>query len=226
MARRTLQVVRHRPVILVAVGFADHVGDERRDAAQLRVAEGVFRTGVGEEASVCIGRAFGHHDHAVADALHGLLDARQERHRVEGDLREQDDVRRCIAALAGEPACGGDPTGMAPHHLHHEHFGGSPRHRGDIERGLECGHGDELGDRAEARAAVGEGQIVVHGLRHADAGDGVAERLAHLRDLVRGVHRVVAAVVEEISDVMGLEDLDQTLVLGAVLVQTLELEAC
>ena len=225
MARRTLQVVRHRPVVLVAVGFADHVGDERRDATQLRVAEGVFRAGIGEEASICVGRAFGDDDHAVADALHGLLDARQEGHRIEGDLREQDDVRRRIAALAGESACGGDPAGVAAHHLHHEHFGGGARHRGDVERGLQRRDGDVLRDRAEARAAVGEGQVVIHGLRHADAGDGIAERLAHLRDLVRGVHRIIAAVVEEIADVMGLEDLDQPLIFGAVLVETLELEA-
>ena len=72
---------------------------------------------------------------------------------------------------------------------------------------------------------VGDGQVVVDGLRHADADDRVAELLADLRHLVRGVHRVAAAVVEEVADVVRLEDLDQPLVLGAVLVEALELVA-
>ena len=114
---------------------------------------------------------------------------------------------------------------MASHHLHHEHLGGGLGHRGDIKRGLERRDRDILRDRAETRAAIGVGQVVVDRLGHADAGDRVAELLAHLRDLVRGVHRVVAAVVEEVADVVGLEDLDQPLVLGAVLVEALELEA-
>ena len=68
-------------------------------------------------------------------------------------------------------------------------------------------------------------QVVVDGLRHADAGDRVAERGADLRDLERGVHRIVAAVVEEVADVVRAEHLDQALVLGAVLLEALELEA-
>jgi hypothetical protein len=42
---------------------------------------------------------------------------------------------------------------------------------------------------------------------------------------VRGVLRVAAAVVEEITDVVRAKDLDQTLVFGAVLVEALELVA-
>src|SRR6202034_4592909 len=84
---------------------------------------------------------------------------------------------------------------------------------------------DVLGDRAEPWTAVGVRQIVVDGFGHADAGDGKAERGPDLRHLERGIHRIVAAVVEEVADVVRAENLDQALVLGAVLLDTLELEA-
>ena len=44
--------------------------------------------------------------------------------------------------------------------------------------------------------------------------DRIAQRRADLRDLEAGVGRIVAAVVEEIADVVRLEDLDQALVLA------------
>ena len=127
--------------------------------------------------------------------------------------------------LAGEPGRGRNPTRVPPHDLEDEHARRGARHRRDVERGLARRHGDVFRDRAEARARVGNRQIVIDGLRHADADDGVAELTPKLRHLVRGVHRVAAAVVEEIADFVRLEDLDQPLVLGAVLLEALELVA-
>ena len=133
---------------------------------------------------------------------------------------------RCIAGLvARETAGGGDPAGMPTHDLHHEDLGRGARHGGDIERRLARGDGDVFRDRAEAGTAVGVRQIVVDRLRHADTGDRIAQGLADLRDLERGVHGVVAAVVEEIPDVVRFEDLDEALVFGAVLLEALQLEA-
>ena len=42
---------------------------------------------------------------------------------------------------------------------------------------------------------------------------------------MRGVHRIVAAVIEEEADVMRAEDFDESLVLGLVLVEALQLVA-
>jgi len=49
--------------------------------------------------------------------------------------------------------------------------------------------------------------------------------LRQLRYLVAGISRITAAIVEKIADVVGLEDLDQTLVFGSVLFQPLEFVA-
>ncbi len=68
-------------------------------------------------------------------------------------------------------------------------------------------------------------QIVVNRLRHTNTRNREPQRRADLRHLEGGVHRVVATVVKEIADVVSAEDLDQPLVLGAVLIDALELEA-
>src|SRR6185437_6103058 len=72
-----LQIVRHCPVVLVAVRGADHAGHDRADAAELGVAEGVGRAGVGQELAVGVAGALGDHDDAIAALLDALLDARQ-----------------------------------------------------------------------------------------------------------------------------------------------------
>ena len=66
-------------------------------------------------------------------------------------------------------------------------------------------------DAAVARAVVGDGQVVVDRLRHADDAQLIALLLGQLRDLVGRVLGVVAADVEEIADVVGLEDLQDPL---------------
>src|ERR1700722_13792613 len=68
-------------------------------------------------------------------------------------------------------------------------------------------------------------QIVVDSLRHAQTNNRIAERLADLRHLQSGVHGVIAAVIEEIADVMRAEDVNQPFVLGTVLFQALQFEA-
>src|SRR5688572_9650696 len=115
---------------------------------------------------------------------------------------------------------------MAAHDLENEYFRRGARHRGDVEPGLERGYRDVLRHRTETRTAVGMRQVVVHGLRYADTGDRVAHRLTELGHLQCGVHRIIAAVVEEIADIVSTEHFHEPLVLGAILVEALQLEAC
>ena len=65
---------------------------------------------------------------------------------------------------------------------------------------------------------VGAVQVVVDGLGHAHDAALIAHLLHILGDLVAGVHGVVAAVVEEVAHVVFLEDLQDALVVGVVLV--------
>ena len=73
--------------------------------------------------------------------------------------------------FAGQPPRRGDPAGVPAHDLEDEHARRRARHRGDVERGLARRDGHVLRDGAEAGAGVGNRQIVVDGLRHADADD-------------------------------------------------------
>jgi hypothetical protein len=52
-------------------------------------------------------------------------------------------------------------------------------------------------------------------------GQRIAERLRELRDLEARVRRIVAAVVEEVADVVRAKHVDQPLVLSAALVDAL-----
>ena len=55
--------------------------------------------------------------------------------------------------------------------------------------------------------------------------DRVAGGARQLRYLEAGVGGVTTAVVEEVADIMGLEHLDQPLVLGSVFFEALQLVA-
>src|SRR6185437_5885775 len=190
------------------------------------MAKGISGAGLRQELAVRIRSTLRNHYDAVTERRDRLLYALQKAVLVEGDLGKQDDVRRLGCLTAGQARRGSDPAGMPTHDLEHKYLGRRSRHGGDIERRLASRYGDVLGDRPEPWAAVRVRQVVVDGLRHADAGDRIPQRLADLRDLEGRVHGVVAAVVEEITDVVGAENLDQPLVFRAVLLEALQLEPC
>ena len=220
----TLQIVGNCPVIFVTVCFANHVRDHRTNATQLCMTESILGAGIGEEGAVRMRRSLGYDDDAIAATIDAFFDALEKRGAFKRNFGKQNDMRRFVATLACETTCRGDPTSVSTHHFHDEYFGRSFGHRRDVERRLEGRDGNVFGDRAESWAAIGVRQIIIDRLRYADAGDRVSQGLAHLGDLVGGIHRVVTAVVKEIADVVSLEDLDQPLVFGAVLLEPLELE--
>ncbi len=171
-----LQVVAHCPVVFVAEFVFDHLRNHRGHAAELLVAEGVGVAGVSQEGAVFVAGAFGHHDHTVADLLHGGLYLLHEGGFVEGNFREQNQVRGVVVVVLGQAGSGGDPAGVAAHHFHDEHLGGGGAHAGHVQSRLAAAHCGVFGHGAEARAHVGEGQVVIHGLGHVDGLD----RVAHL----------------------------------------------
>ncbi len=82
---------------------------------------------------------------------------------------------------------------------------------------LADGGRDVFDDGAVAGAVVGDGQVVVDGLGNADDAEGVALFLGELGDLVGGVLGIVAAGVEKVADVVGLEDLEDAFKVGLLL---------
>ena len=88
---------------------------------------------------------------------------------------------------------------------------------------LSDGGSDILCCGSEARAMVGAEQVVVDGLRDTHDTAVIANLLHILGNLVTGVHGVVAAVVEEVTNVVLLEDLEDALVIGIVNVRICDL---
>ena len=129
------------------------------------------------------------------------------------------------ARWPARPAGGGEPARVAAHRFVHEDLRRGVGHRGDVERAFAHRDRGVLRRRTEARAAIGDRQVVVDRLRHADAGQRVAEFFGEPRDLEGRVGRIVAAVVEEPAHVVRLEHLQQALVARAVGFQRLELHA-
>ena len=145
------------------------------------------------------------------DVLHFL----KEGGHIEVDLRQIHQV----GAVAGQGSQGGgagEPAGVAAHALDD----GDHALVVNVAVTVHFGHGggDVLGGGGEAGAMVGAGQVVVDGLRDAHAAHFVAVLQHELADLVAGVHGVVAAVVEEIADVVLPEHLQDLLIIGIVFV--------
>ena len=79
-----------------------------------------------------------------------------------------------------------------------------------------AGGGDVLGCRGEARAVIRAVEVVVNGLGYAHHAAVITNLLHILGNFIAGVHGVVAAVVEEVTDVIFFEDFQNPLVVGIV----------
>ena len=193
----------------------DYLGQQGGQAAQLGVAEAVGGRGLGlgDEGAVGVVDALGDGHHAVALLLVDALHVGQELIHVEVHLGQ---VHQIGAGAVGGGQGGGasQPAGVAAHDLD------DADHAGVIHSGilidLHAAGGNILGGGGEAGAVVGSKQVVVDGLGHAHHAALIADLLHVLADLVAGVHRVVAAVVEEVADVILLEDLQNPLVVGVI----------
>src|SRR5713226_6072759 len=200
-------------------------GDEIARPAQLRMAESVLQTGLGEELPLPVAQALRHGDRAVPVALHDFLDPFEELVLVELDLGKEQYLRRVALPVGGEATGGGDPPRVPAHYFHHEDPRRSLRHRGDVETRFANRGRHVFRDRPETRTVVGDRKIVIDGFGNAHAHQRVSELFADLRDLPGGVCGIVAAVVEEVADVVGSEYLDQTLVMCPVFIDTFQLVA-
>ncbi len=123
MARRTLKIIRQRPVILVPQLVLDQLGNDLADTTQLGVPEGILGTGLGDQVAIGIGKPFGNSHRTIAILFDALIDAGQETLGIERYFRKKQDVRRLADGLGSQPTGGSNPAGMTPHHFEHENLG-------------------------------------------------------------------------------------------------------
>ena len=215
MCAAALQQVQLDAADLGAGLLLDHLGQHGSQATQLGVAEAVGsgHLGLRHKAAVLIVDTLGHSHDAVALFSVYTLDILNELGHAEVHLGQIDQIGAC-AVFTGQGSGSGQPAGMAAHDLHHHD------HTGVVHMGIQVyfhhGGGDILGGRAEAGAVVGAEQIVVDGLGYTHDPALVAHGLHVLIDLIAGIHGVVAAVIEEVADVVLLEHLQDAAIIGIV----------
>ena len=193
----------------------DDLCQDRGQATHLSVAEaiGLFHLGLGDKAAVGVVYALGYCHQAVAFFGVDTLDIVNKLRHIKVRLRQIDEVR-AGAVFTGQSGGGGQPASMAAHNLHNHH------HTGVIHMGVQIhlhkGGGNVLGGRGVAGAVVRAVKVVVDGLGHAHDPALIAHRLHVLVDFVAGVHGVVAAVIEEVADIVFLENLQDALEIRVV----------
>ncbi len=121
-------------------------------------------------------------------------------------------MRRLSRLLCCQAGSGSDPARVAAHHLQDKNLGGGFAHGGHIQSRFPHRHGNIFRHGAKARTAVGHGQVIVNGLRDADAAKRVAGLSAKGSDAASGILGIAAAVVEEVADVVGGTYFQQALV--------------
>ena len=224
MCAAALQQIQLDATDLGAGLLLQHLRQNGGQTAQLSMAEAVIGgyLGLGDEAAVLIVDALGDGDDTAAffgiDSLHVL----DELGHTEIRFRQINEVGTC-AVLRCQRRRGGQPAGVAAHDLHdHDHAG-------VIDMGvvidLHHGRGDVLGRRGIAGAVVGTEEVVIDGLGYAHDPALVAHGLHIGVDFVAGIHGVVAAVIEEVADVMLLEHLQDPAIVGIVLFRVCDLIA-
>ena len=154
--------------------------------------------------AVLVGNAFGNSDRAKAVFRVNAVHIGQELLGIEGALRQIDEVRAVIGVFAGHGGGSGEEAGMAPHH--HSDVNALERTVVEIHAHERLRH--ITGGRAVARAVVVFHQVVVDGLRNVDGAQLVIGGLGLFVDDAHGVRRIIAANVEEVTDVVGLHHLE------------------
>ena len=227
MACTALQEIQLDVAHLAADVRADRVLQHLAGAGRDGVAEGVLRL-------VTIGIVTDHLAAAVTDTLTDgdddiLADCEltpeigDEVVEIERTLLKIDEIRNVAVCALGEGCSRRQPAGIPAHHLDDDDV----RCIVYLELSLQLGDGgrDILRGGAEAWAVIDAVEVVIDGFRCADHDDVRNMMLLNIiRELPDGIHRVVAADIDEIADLVLLEDADERLELRRILCRILQLE--
>ncbi len=200
------------------------LGQGGGQTAQLGMAKtvGGGGLGLGDEGAVGVVNALGDSYHAVSIRLIDPIHVIEELLHVEVHLGEIHQVG-ARAVNAGQGRGASQPAGVTAHNLD------NADHAGIIDPGvlidLHAACGDILGGGGKTGAVVGAKEVVVDGLGHAHHAALIAHFLHILADLVAGIHGVVAAVVEEVADIVLLKNLQNALIVRIVHIRVRHLVA-
>ena len=157
---------------------------------------------LGDKGAVGIVDTLGHRDHAVTLFFINPLHITEEALHIKVRFGEINQVR-AGAIGSGQRGGTGQPAGVAAHDLN------DADHAGIVDPGilinLHAACCDVLGGRGEAGAVIRAEQVIVNGLGDAHDTALIADLLHILGDFVAGVHGIVAAVVEKVSDIVLFE---------------------
>ena len=224
MSSAALQQAQLDAANLAAQLVLNGVSQHGSQTAELCMAEAVGSRGLslGYEGAISVVDTLGNSYQAVALLVIDALYVSQELLHVEVGLRQVNQIRTC-AHSGSQTGSTGQPASVTAHDLYDADHAGVVY--ASILIDLHAGSSDILGSGSEARAVVGAEQVIVDGLRNAHYAALVAGLHHILGNLVAGIHGVVAAVVEEVTDVVLLEDLEDALVIGVINIRISQLVA-
>ena len=197
-----------------------HDGSEQsRETAELRVTKAVACGGLGlrDKAAVGIVDALGHRHENLAVGLINLIDVGNELIHIEIAFGEVHEIR-AGAEVRGQSGARRQPARVTTHDLN------NGDHAVVVNSGvlidLHAARCDIFCCAAEAGAVISAVKVVVNGLGDAHDAALVADGFHIAADLCAGVHGIVAAVIEEIADVVLLEYLKNALIIGVIILRS------
>src|SRR5688500_234066 len=138
--------------------FSKFVSGAREDW----MAEGVQAAFVGAQfVAGGISQTFTNDDHAEFVSIDGRFDFVQESRFVEGDFRNQNDVRGVVRAPFGENGGSGEPASGAAHHFDNAAGAFVGGHAANVQADFHYGGGDVFSGGRKAGAEIGVREIVV-----------------------------------------------------------------
>ena len=160
----------------------------------------------------------GYGDNQIGLLLEGGTNVVEECLHREYGLGQINEIGSSTAQNTGQSRGSGQPACVTSHNLY-DGNGGNGVYRTVTDNLLHLGS-DELSSASEAGSVVGTGQIVIDGLGKTNhthiviVGSDIAAQLFY------GIHRIVAADIEEVANVVLTELLDQSikesLILGGI----------
>ena len=154
--------------------------------------------------TVCKMDTLGNCDNNIGVLLKSRSYVSEELVHIEVSLGEIYKIGSDSVYDSADSGSGGKPARITSHNFNDGYSLGGVN-RAVANDLLHCG-GDILCRRAEAGSVVGYNKVVVDGLGHAHDSHLVIVILQILGKLCNGIHRIVAADIEEVSDIIFLED--------------------